>query len=132
MKSFFRFITEARSTPVSEKAKKLGLVSDGSGGWKDRAGKTVARTVGGELKFADRGTSSVQSGGGQQPVAQQRQEVPQQKRASTEEPTERRSGGDEEEGGENKGGEKSGETITMVFGRFNPPTVGHEKLLKIP
>ena len=130
MKSFFRFITEARSTPVSEKAKKLGLVSDGSGGWKDRAGKTVARTVGGELKFADRGTSSVQSGGGQQPVAQQRQEVPQQKRASTEEPTERRSGGDEEEGGENKGGEKSGETITMVFGRFNPPTVGHEKLLK--
>ena len=48
MKSFFRFITEARSTPVSEKAKKLGLVSDGSGGWKDRAGKTVARTVGGE------------------------------------------------------------------------------------
>jgi phosphopantetheine adenylyltransferase len=127
MKSFFRFITEARSTPVSEKAKKLGLVSDGSGGWKDRAGKTVARTVGGELKFTDRGTSSVQSDGGQQPVAQQRQEVPQQKRASTEEPTERRSGGDdEEEGGDVK---KTGENTTLVFGRFNPPTVGHKKLL---
>lgn len=127
MKSFFRFITEARSTPVSEKAKKLGLVSDGSGGWKDRAGKTVARTVGGELKFTDRGTSSVQSDGGQQPVAQQRQEVPQQKRASTEEPTERRSGGDdEEEGGD---GKKTGENATLVFGRFNPPTVGHKKLL---
>lgn len=127
MKSFFRFITEARSTPVSEKAKKLGLVSDGSGGWKDRAGKTVARTVGGELKFTDRGTSSVQSGGGQQPTVQQRQEVPQQKRASTEEPTERRSGGDdEEEGGD---GKKTGENATLVFGRFNPPTVGHKKLL---
>lgn len=127
MKSFFRFITEARSTPVSEKAKKLGLVSDGSGGWKDRAGKTVARTVGGELKFTDRGTSSVQSDGGQQPVTQQRQEVPQQKRASTEEPTERRSGGDdEEEGGDVK---KTGENTTLVFGRFNPPTVGHKKLL---
>jgi len=127
MKSFFRFITEARSTPVSEKAKKLGLVSDGSGGWKDRAGKTVARTVGGELKFTDRGTSSVQSDGGQQPVAQQRQEVPQQKRASTEEPTERRSGGDdEEEGGD---GKRTGENATLVFGRFNPPTVGHKKLL---
>lgn len=127
MKSFFRFITEARSTPVSEKAKKLGLVSDGSGGWKDRAGKTVARTVGGELKFTDRGTSSVQSDSGQQPVAQQRQEVPQQKRASTEEPTERRSGGgDEEEGGD---GKKTGENATLVFGRFNPPTVGHKKLL---
>ena len=24
---------------------------------------------------------------------------------------------------------KNGETITLVFGRFNPPTVGHEKLL---
>ena len=127
MKSFFRFITEARSTPVSEKTKKLGLVSDGSGGWKDRAGKTVARTVGGELKFVDRGTSSVQSDGGQQPIAQQRQEVPQQKRASTEEPTERRSGGGEEEEGRNS--EKSGESITLVFGRFNPPTVGHKKLL---
>ena len=126
MKSFFKFITEARSTPVSEKAKKLGLVSDGSGGWKDRAGKTVARTVGGELKFTDRGTSSVQSDGGQQPVAQQRQEVPQQKRASTEEPTERRSGGDEEEGGD---GKRTGENTTLVFGRFNPPTVGHKKLL---
>ena len=126
MKSFFRFITEARSTPVSEKAKKLGLVSDGSGGWKDRAGKTVARTVGGELKFTDRGTSSVQSDGGQQPAVQQRQEVPQQKRASTEEPTERRSGADEEEGGD---GKKTGENATLVFGRFNPPTVGHKKLL---
>jgi phosphopantetheine adenylyltransferase len=126
MKSFFKFITEARSTPVSEKAKKLGLVSDGSGGWKDRAGKTVARTVGGELKFTDRGTSAVQSDGGQQPTAQQRQEVPQQKRASTEEPTERRSGADEEEGGD---GKKTGENATLVFGRFNPPTVGHKKLL---
>ena len=126
MKSFFKFITEARSTPVSEKAKKLGLVSDGSGGWKDRAGKTVARTVGGELKFTDRGTSSVQSDGGQQPTAQQRQEVPQQKRTSTEEPTERRSGADEEEGGD---GKKTGENATLVFGRFNPPTVGHKKLL---
>jgi phosphopantetheine adenylyltransferase len=126
MKSFFKFITEARSTPVSEKAKKLGLVSDGSGGWKDRAGKTVARTVGGELKFTDRGTSSVQSDGGQQPVAQQRQEVPQQKRTSTEEPTERRSGADEEESGD---GKKTGENATLVFGRFNPPTVGHKKLL---
>ncbi|MHA2377237.1 MAG: hypothetical protein ACXAB9_13820, partial [Candidatus Thorarchaeota archaeon] len=86
----------------------------------------VARTVGGELKFTDRGTSSVQSDSGQQPTVQQRQEVPQQKRTSTEEPTERRSGGDEEEGGD---GKKTGENATLVFGRFNPPTVGHKKLL---
>ena len=71
MKSFFRFITEARSTPTSEKAKKLGLVSDGSGGWKDRAGKTVARTVGSELQFADRKTSAAPVSDTQQPNQQQ-------------------------------------------------------------
>jgi len=125
MKSFLKFITEARSTPTSEKAKKLGLVSDGSGGWKDRSGKIVARTIGGELKFIERGTSSVKTGDGQQPTQQQRQEVPQQKRPSTEEePISKRSSVDKEEGGD-----KNGETITLVFGRFNPPTIGHEKLL---
>jgi hypothetical protein len=127
MKSFFRFITEARSTPTSEKAKKLGLVSDGSGGWKDRAGKTVARTVGGELEFADRKTSAAPVSDTRQPNQQQRQEVPQQRRASTEEPTTKKGGEEDDEG---KEGDNSGETITMVFGRFNPPTIGHEKLLK--
>lgn len=125
MKSFFKFLSEARSTPTSEKAKKLGLVSDGSGGWKDRSGKTVARTIAGELKFIEKGTSSVKTGGGQQPTQQQRQEVPQQKRPSTEEePISKKSSVDKEEGGD-----KNGETITLVFGRFNPPTIGHEKLL---
>ena len=28
------------------------------------------------------------------------------------------------------GNMKNGETITLTFGRFNPPTVGHEKLLQ--
>jgi len=126
MKSFFKFLSEARSTPASEKAKKLGLTSDGSGGWKDRSGKTVARTVGGELKFSERGTSTPTTGGGQQPTQQQRQEIPQQRRPQPEEePTVKK--GDEEV--EDKGREKSGETVTLVFGRFNPPTIGHEKLL---
>ena len=126
MKSFFKFLSEARSTPASEKAKKLGLTSDGSGGWKDRSGKTVARTVGGELKFTERGTSTPTTGGGQQPSQKQRQEVPQQKRVQPEEEPTAKKGGEEEEGEDR---EKSSETVTLVFGRFNPPTVGHEKLL---
>ena len=126
MKSFFKFLSEARSTPASEKAKKLGLTHDGSGGWKDRSGKTVARTVGGELKFTERGTSTLTTGSGQQPSQKQRQEVPQQKRVQPEEEPTAKKSGEEEEG---EGGEKSGETVTLVFGRFNPPTVGHEKLL---
>jgi phosphopantetheine adenylyltransferase len=127
MKSFFKFLSEARSTPASEKAKKLGLTSDGSGGWKDRSGKIVARTVGGELKFSERGTSTPTTGGGQQPTQQQRQEIPQQRRPQPEEEPTVKKGGEEE--GEDKGREKSGETVTLVFGRFNPPTIGHEKLL---
>lgn len=129
MKSFFKFLSEARSTPASEKAKKLGLTHDGSGGWKDRSGKTVARTVGGELKFSERGTSTPTTGGGQKSRQQQRQEIPQQKRTQPEEDPTTRKGDGEEEEGKGKGGEKSGETVTLVFGRFNPPTIGHEKLL---
>tara|TARA_A200000159_G_scaffold21452_1_gene18316 strand:+ start:7 stop:1164 length:1158 start_codon:yes stop_codon:yes gene_type:complete len=34
------------------------------------------------------------------------------------------------EGDPEGGGEASEDTLTIVFGRFNPPTVGHEKLLQ--
>jgi len=36
-------------------------------------------------------------------------------------------GGDEENA--EKVGDKGGKTLTLVFGRFNPPTIGHKKLL---
>ena len=123
MKSFFNFLSEARVSKAAEKAKKLGLTSDGSGGWRDRSNKIVARTVGGELVFSDKrsasddsGTSAPQGGG-----------VPEQPKAP-------RSSGEEEESAEKDektdGDMKNGETVTLVFGRFNPPTVGHEKLLQ--
>ena len=51
MKSFFNFLSEARVSKAAEKAKKLGLTSDGSGGWVDREGNVKFRTVGGELVF---------------------------------------------------------------------------------
>ena len=35
----------------------------------------------------------------------------------------------EAEGEEGEDGDKSGDTVTLVFGRFNPPTIGHKKLL---
>jgi hypothetical protein len=37
-------------------AKKLGLKGDGHGGWVDRAGKVVARTEDGKLKFTEKRT----------------------------------------------------------------------------
>jgi hypothetical protein len=42
-------------------------------------------------------------------------------------PEEKKVKAGEEEGEE--GGKAEGETLTTAFGRFNPPTVGHEKLL---
>jgi hypothetical protein len=41
-------------------AKKLGLKGDGHGGWIDRAGKVVARTEKGKLKFTEKRTSKGQ------------------------------------------------------------------------
>ena len=38
-------------------------------------------------------------------------------------------GGKKTEGEEGEDGDKSGDTVTLVFGRFNPPTIGHKKLL---
>ena len=123
MKSFFNFLTEARTTKASEKARKLGLTGDGKGNWVDRGGNIRAKTVGGELQFTDRS----------QVARAERDEVEKETRQDTEaraqqaksaEPEEQESGGEEEETDE-----KNGETVTLVFGRFNPPTVGHKKLL---
>jgi hypothetical protein len=60
MKSFFQFLTEATQSQASMQAKKLGLKGDGHGGWIDRAGKVVARTEKGKLKFTEKRTSKGQ------------------------------------------------------------------------
>ena len=122
MKDFFNFLSEARVSKAAEKAKKLGLSSDGSGGWVDRQGQVQARTVGGELVFSQkRSPSAEKETTGRVAAAQEDPKAKQQSvtGVEVEEP------GDEETDGDKKNGEK----ITLVFGRFNPPTVGHEKLL---
>ena len=56
MKSFLNFLTEATQSQAAMQAKKLGLKGDGHGGWIDRAGKVVARTEKGKLKFTEKRT----------------------------------------------------------------------------
>ena len=51
MKSFFRFLTEAKQSRASAQAAKMGLRSDGHGGWYDERGEFVAKTVGDKLEF---------------------------------------------------------------------------------
>ena len=137
MKSLFQFLTEATPSlapKAKEQARKMNLKSDGHGGWLNARGEFVAKTEGQRLKFYDKR----QKDGEKDP--------PQQRKASGELPTKKKvvgpvqqmakrradddlAGAPLEKKPEEEGSEKEGKTLTTAFGRFNPPTVGHEKLL---
>jgi len=124
MKSFFQFLTEAQSQ-ASMQAKKLNLKSDGHGGWLDTRGKFVATTEDGKLKFVDKKKAKAEN------------DRPEQAKASKPEPEKKTDkvapkATDKTSSDESKGDTDSAETtetLTVAFGRFNPPTVGHGKLL---
>jgi uncharacterized protein YbgA (DUF1722 family) len=124
MKSFFQFLNEAQSQ-ASMQASKLNLKSDGHGGWLDTGGKFVATTEDGKLKFVDKKKAKGQEETKGQPRAQAKPEEKEKKAKAPEDTKKKSSGDDEAEGGS---GETT-ETLTIAFGRFNPPTVGHGKLL---
>jgi phosphopantetheine adenylyltransferase len=126
MKSFFQFLSEAKTSKAADQARRLGLTGDGHGGWYDNNGEFVAKTEKGELKFYNKGQRPGQdppqnrTQSNQQPVATQTQPSPAiQKGASTEPQQDLPSDDVNQE-----------VSLTITFGRFNPPTVGHEKLLK--
>jgi len=124
MKSFFQFLSEASA--ASTQARKLNLKSDGHGGWLDSRGNFVATTEDGKLKFTDKKKPKNQEEPTGKPrAAAQPEEPTQQKVAQPEEPA--RVSGETDTGEE--GTESAEDTATVVFGRFNPPTVGHGKLL---
>jgi hypothetical protein len=134
MKSFFQFLTEAESKAV-EQARKLGLKSDGHGGWMDRSGEFVAKTEGDRLKFYNKGQRPGKDPD-QTPGRPSHLPVNAKKMARSPEAIEAKRRKDDDLAGaplqkkpEEKGEKGEGETLTTAFGRFNPPTVGHEKLL---
>jgi len=148
MKSFFQFISE--STAVQQ-AKRMGLQGDGHGGWyKD--GEFVAKTEGGKLKFYNKrqrpGQDPKQTDKEHklshstrepaakvdpekeakdraalpsQPVAQSQGAEPQQSTAPTETLSQQQQ--------ELQPNPRTKGSLTIAFGRFNPPHAGHEKLL---
>ena len=125
MKSFLNFFSEARTTKASARAKQLGLTGDGQGNWVDKAGNIVARTEGGQLVFTDKKDSAKDREDTQTPQYKgPEQQVGQKAKAGDEETRERNKPEEESESDD-----KNGQTLTLVFGRFNPPTVGHKKLL---
>ena len=131
MKGFGDFFSEARTSQASEKAKKLGLKGDGHGGWYDRAGEFIAKTEKGDLKFFTKG----QKPGKDVPNPRQKAAEPAPKikakattvtgkQVAAADPEAQKAKGS----GEEEKKERSSDALTVVFGRFNPPTTGHKKL----
>jgi hypothetical protein len=123
MKSFFQFLSEAQSQ-ASMQAKKLNLKSDGHGGWLDTRGKFVATTEDGKLKFVDKKKTKAddETKKPSQSQAQTQTRKVEKPQKETQPKTEKAPEKETQKSGD-------GETITVAFGRFNPPTVGHGKLL---
>ena len=125
MKSFTQFISEASA--ASAQALKLNLKSDGHGGWYDSRGEFVAKTEGGKLKFYGKNQKPGEKDeprGAKAAVAA----MPKKAAAAPQAPAPKKA-----KAGElpEKGAPEEEEAITVVFGRFNPPTTGHEKLLQM-
>jgi phosphopantetheine adenylyltransferase len=147
MKSFLKFITEANSKAVQQ-ATRMGLVTDGHGGWYNKAtGEFTAKTFQGALKFYNKrqiigGKDPAQteqeknlsqtSYAPQQPIPQdqvpvdQQQPIPQDQvpvdQQQMQEPV-------PQEPFSPPPVEKTLGTLTIAFGRFNPPTIGHLQLM---
>ena len=134
MKSFFQFLTETESK-AKEQALKLGLKSDGHGGWLDRSGEFVAKTEGQKLRFFNKNQRPGKDPD-QTPGRPAHLPVNAKKMARSPEAIEAKRRKDDDLAGaplqkkpEEEGEKGEGETLTTAFGRFNPPTTGHEKLL---
>ena len=140
MKSFSQFFQEARETSASQEAKKLGLSGDGHGGWYDTNGEFVAKTVKSVLKFYGRDNTPGKKDSPRLPTAstptaqpdavavdpQSQQQATTQKSSPKQKPT-KQEVSSEEQPTETPVPEFPG--VVVVFGRFNPPTIGHQKLL---
>ena len=119
-------MNEAQSQ-ASMQAKKLNLVSDGHGGWLDSRGKFVATTEDGKLKFVDKKKAKGQEEPTTKPKAAQAEPE-----AKSKKPAPQTTGAATAKAGEgDQVGTETSEVLTVAFGRFNPPTVGHGKLLSV-
>ena len=136
MKSFLHFITET----ATQQATRLGLEGDGHGGWyKD--GEFVAKTEKGRLKFYNKR----QSVGGKDPKQSEKeknlsspnttappedQQQQQQQAAAEQEPQQQEVQSPDLVAGPPPVPKTKG-TLTLAFGRFNPPHAGHQQLMDI-
>ena len=119
MKSFSTFLFES----AAQQAARLGLVGDGHGGWYDKGtGEFTAKTERGRLKFYNKRQRV-----GQQDPPQSEQEKNLSKTTYSE-PAQQEVEAQQEEPAF-KPNKKNKGTLTVAFGRFNPPHLGHLQLM---
>jgi len=119
MKSFSTFLFES----AAQQAARLGLVGDGHGGWYDKGtGEFTAKTEKGRLKFYNKRQRV-----GQQDPPQSEQEKNLSKTTYSE-PAQQEVEAQQEEPAF-KPNKKNKGTLTVAFGRFNPPHLGHLQLM---
>ena len=142
MKSFLNFFTEARTSQASDTAAKKGWTGDGHGNWFDKKGELVARTERGRLVEIQKKAAAAPEE--EQPKQVKREEEPTKADAQASQadltaqaegefgmfpdgtprtmaPPVRADGSPKEDRG----------PLTIAFGRFNPPTIGHQKLFDV-
>jgi len=138
MKSFFQFLNES----ATQQAQRLNLQSDGHGGWYDRAtGEFVAKTEKGQLKFYNKRQKiggddpnqtdlekNVSDPNFADPGLQQQEIPPEQQAAPAPEEQPQVEISPELEAGPPPVPKTRG-TLTVAFGRFNPPHAGHLQLM---
>jgi len=133
MKSFFQFLSES----ASQQAARMGLVGDGHGGWYDRAtGEFVAKTEKGRLKFYNKR----QRVGAKDPAQTEKEKnisdpnfvdpaLQQQQQQEPAPQPEAQPVAQEAPPVNYLPVEKTKGTLTVAFGRFNPPHLGHLQLM---
>ena len=138
MKSFLKFLSES----AAQQAARLGLQGDGHGGWYDRStGEFVAKTEKGTLKFYNKGQKVGQTDRDQteleknvsnpnfvDPALQQEPEAQAQQQAAPEPQQQTVNISPDLEAGPPPVPKTRG-TLTIAFGRFNPPHAGHQQLM---
>ena len=138
MKSFLQFLSES----AAQQAARLGLQGDGHGGWYDRStGEFVAKTEKGRLKFYNKSQKVGQTDRDQteleknvsdpnfvDPALQQEPEAQVQQQAAPEPQQQKVNISPDLEAGPPPVPKTRG-TLTIAFGRFNPPHAGHQQLM---
>ncbi len=127
MRNFFQFLSEAKQSAASLEAKQKGLVYDSQrNAWiNPKTKELVARTEKGKLHFITKRGSGQQD----EPTGKKKAAKPEIKAKTTKVAPPKAAPKPAKKEPETQDQDVAVDTLTVAFGRFNPPTVGHGKLL---